>query len=125
MGKLRFYARGTAQVTDPHAQERGLRRCIGRRWQEVEKGRWAWVPTEKPQECDYHHDLAKACRDGDLWPADEETAAALGVGFDPSFGGERTETIREFKAKKAEEPTKASEPSKKAEAKATGGKGDL
>lgn len=97
MARLKFYARGTAQVTDPHAQERGTRRCIGRRWQEVTTGRWAWVPTEKPQETDYHADLVRACKDGDLWPADEATAKACGVGFDPDFGGERTQTIREFK----------------------------
>lgn len=113
MSRLRFYARGTAQVTDPHAQERGTRRCIGRRWQEVEPGRWSWVPTGEPQECDYHHDLAKACRDGDLWPADEATAKECGAGFDPTFGGEETETIRAFKAKTKPEP------------KAAGGKGDV
>jgi hypothetical protein len=27
-------------------------------------------------------------RDGDLWPADQETATRVGVKFDPTFGGE-------------------------------------
>lgn len=104
--RLRFYCRGTAQVPDPHAADRGVRRCIGRRWQEAMPGRWAWVPTGEPQEVDYHHDLAKACRDGDLWPADEDTAATCSVGFDPTFGGEGTQTIKDFKSKS--EPKKAS-----------------
>lgn len=107
MGTLRFYARGTAQVTDPHAAERGIRRCVGRRWQEVQPGRWSWVPTDKLDECEYHHDLAKACRKGDLWPADEETATALNVAFDPTFGGEVTESIKDWKSKAAPEKSDA------------------
>jgi hypothetical protein len=98
--RLRFYARGTALVADVHAQEHPthpIRRFVGRRWQEVMPGRFAWCPTEAPQELDYHHDLARACRDGDLWPADEETAKAVGVAFDPTFGGEETETIRKWR----------------------------
>lgn len=100
-GRLRFYARGTALVADVHAQEHPthpIRRFVGRRWQEALLGRWAWAPTETPQECDYHHDLVRACKDGDLWPADEETAAVCGVPFDPDFGGEETETIKAWKA---------------------------
>lgn len=119
--RLRFYARGQAQVTDPHAQERGVRRCIGRRWQEVLPGRWAWVPTEKPQEVLYDHFLADAARKGDLWPADKETADALGIPFDPTYGGEHTETIKDYKAK-LEDPAHADEP-KKHETPAKAGKG--
>lgn len=118
--RLRFYARGTALVEDVHAANRAtrpVRRMIGRRWQEVEKGRWAWAPTGAPEEVDYHRDLVKACQDGDLWPADEATAQLCKVGFDPTFGGEATETIKDFKAK-AEEPKKAD--AKKAD---DGGKG--
>jgi hypothetical protein len=118
--RVKFYARGTAQVTDPHAQDRGVRRCVGRRWQEVTTGRWAWVPTEDPQEIDYHHDLAKACRDGDLWAADEATAKACGVPFDPSFGGELTQTIKAYKASKTVD-AKPAEESKKV----PGGKADV
>lgn len=97
--RLRFMARATALVTDPSALERGIRRFIGRRWQEVEAGRFAWVPTGEAQSHEYHRDLVKACRDGDLWPADEATAKACGVGFDPKFGDEVTETIKAFKDK--------------------------
>lgn len=121
MARLKFHARGTALVTDPIAQERGVRRFVGRRWQEVEKGRWAWVPTEKPQEIDSHQDLIRATRDGDLWPADEATAIACGVGFDPLFGKEPTQTIRDFKAETAEQPSKALDTKA---GKQSGGKGD-
>jgi hypothetical protein len=100
--RLRFFARGTALVADVHAQEHpthSVRRFIGRRWQEVLPGRWAWAPSEKPQETDYHHDLVRAARDGDLWCADEETAKACGLGFDANFGGEETESIKAWKAR--------------------------
>ncbi len=115
MARLKFFARGIALVTDVDAQERGLRRFIARRWQEVQPGRWAWVPAEKPQEVESHPDLLRACRDGDLWAADEATAKACGVSFDPLFGEEPTETIKGFKAKKTEA---------KLDAEASGGKGD-
>lgn len=126
--RLRFYARGTALVADVHAQEHPKhksRRFIGRRWQEIAPGQWGWCPTETPQECDYHHDLARACRDGNLWPADEATAKACGVAFDPDFGGEETETIKAWKAKQAtaSAPPAPAAP-KKAEAKTSGGKAD-
>ncbi len=109
MARLRFYARGTAQVSDVHAQEHPthpVRRFIGRHLQEVLPGRWSWVPKDTPDETPYHPDLAKACRDGHLWPADEYTAkmcsnSEVKVAFDPNFGGELTETIKAFKAKKA------------------------
>lgn len=100
--RLRFYARGSALVADVHAQEHPthpIRRFVGRRLQEVTPGRFGWCPTEAPQEIDYHHDLARACKDGDLWPADEETAKACGVPFDPTFGGEETETIKAWRAR--------------------------
>lgn len=131
MPKLRFYARGTAQVTDVAAQERGIRRCVGRRWQEVVPGRWAWVPTGEPQAVEYHPDYVKAVREGDLWPADEETAKACRVPFDPKFDDETTETIKEFKAKKAaaaEAAKSADKPGDKPADKPgqkPGGKGDV
>lgn len=100
--RLRFYARGTALVADVHAQEHPthpIRRFVGRRWQEVVPGRFAWCPTEDPQELAYHHDLTRACKDGDLWPADEETAKACGVAFDATFGDEETDTIKAWRAR--------------------------
>ncbi len=124
--RLRFYARGTALVTDPHAQDRGVRRFIGRRWQEVLPGRWAWCPTGEPQAVAHHGDLVKAARDGDLWPADEETAKACGLPFSDAFDTETTETIKAFKAAKAAAdapPKKLEAPAKTAEKSA--GKGDV
>lgn len=126
--RLRFYCRQTALVEDVHAANRDkpLRRMIGRRWQEVLPGRWAWVPTGEAQEVDYHADLVKACQEGDLWPADEATAKACGVPFSEAFDDETTESIKAFKARLAA----ASAPPAKVETKddkkagAAGGKGD-
>lgn len=88
--KLRFVAKGTACVPDPHgAESTPMRRgIVGRAHKEVEPGKWAWVRNDQPAELPYHHDLRKAVMDGDLWPADEATAKACGVAFDPKFGGE-------------------------------------
>jgi len=129
--RLRFYARGTALVADVHAQEHPthpVRRFVGRRLQEVMPGRFGWCPTETPQELDYHHDLVRACKDGDLWPADEETAKACGVAFDATFGGEETETIKAWRARAAAGGQAPAQPPKKEEkpsvAKTTGGKGE-
>lgn len=126
--RLRFYARGSALVTDPHAQERGIRRFIGRRWQEVLPGRWAWCPTGEAQAIEAHPDLVKAARDGDLWPADEATAKACGLPFSTAFDDETTETIKAFRERKAaaEAASKApltTESTKKADKPA--GKGDV
>ena len=90
--KLLFHARGTACVPDPHGADAvpQRRRMVGRAHKEVSPGTWAWIPTDTPDALDYHHDLAKAVKDGDLWAADLATAKALGVDFDPAFGGETT-----------------------------------
>jgi hypothetical protein len=124
--RLRFLCRGTAQVADPNAQLNGNRRCIGRRWQEVVPGTWSWCPTDKADETDYHPDLVQACKEGDLWAADDATAKACGVAFDPTFGGETTQTIKDFKAQQSGEAPKAEEPVKKSEQSAkAGGKGEV
>lgn len=117
--KLRFLAKGTACVPDPHGTESTpqRRRIVGRTHKEVSPGTWAWVRKEKPEELPFHHDLAKAVRDGDLWPADEASARACGVKFDPSFGGE-------FAQPKAEEKKEPAEPDEQP-AEDAGGKGDV
>lgn len=94
--KLRFYARGTALVSDIDAMERGIRRFIGRKYEAVKDkpGRFGFAPTGELEEVPYHHEYAKACADGDLWPADQETAEILSraldrkITFDSKFGGE-------------------------------------
>lgn len=143
--RLSFFARRDALVSDPHALEREkrpTRRFVGRRWTEVMAGRWAWVPADKPEAIDYHHDLVKAAKDGDLWPADEYTAKVCGLAFDPNFGGEETETIKAWKAKQDAAAAKKDPPAagaaeaepapvmggggkKKNDAGAAGGKGDV
>ena len=98
---LRVRARNTPQpgreappcVPDPHGADASpqVRRIIGRRHEQVSPGRWAWVSTGKVESLAYHHDIAKAIRDGDLYAADEETARVCCVEFDPTFGGEENE----------------------------------
>ena len=77
-------------VPDPHGTEASpqRRRIIGRKHQQVSPGQWAWVPTGKIEELPYHHDIAKAVQDGDLWAVDEATARACRAKFDSTFSGE-------------------------------------
>ncbi len=77
-------------VPDPHGTESTpqRRRCIGRRHEQVKPGQWGWVATGKVEEIEYHHDISKAITDGDLWPADEATARACSVKWDPTFAGD-------------------------------------
>lgn len=88
--KLRFYARGTALVSDFDALDRPvpLRRFIGRRYTEITPGRWGFAPTGEADEISARPEIIKAALDGELWPADDATAKACGVKFDPKFGGE-------------------------------------
>ncbi len=87
---LRFYARGSALVPDFGAMERAvpLRRYIGRKYKEVSLGQWGFVPTLEADAVSSHfNEYVKACKAGDLWAGDLETAEYCGVPFDPSFGG--------------------------------------
>lgn len=92
MEKVRFFARGEALVTDFKAALQGVRRFVGRRWMLVdapdrEGGRgWAWVPTDVAHEVELLPEYVRAAKKGDLWPADEASAKACGVKFDPNFG---------------------------------------
>ncbi len=88
--KLRFFARGAALVSDFDALDRSppLRRFIGRKYQEVNPGEWGFVPTSEPDDVRLRPEIVKAARDGELWAADESTAKACGIRFDPQFGGE-------------------------------------
>ncbi len=83
---LRFRARGTALVQNYEAMEARIKRFIGRRYLEVEPGVFGFVPTGETDEVKYGAEYVRACKDGDLWPADLETAQACGVSFDPLFG---------------------------------------
>lgn len=97
---FKFYARGKAMVFDLEAHDQGIRKFIGRRHDRTlgfpeydENGNkfmtGGWPATETPQEVPERAEYIQACRDGDLWPADEATARACGVKFDPTLGGER------------------------------------
>lgn len=107
---LRFRARGTALVPNIDLQIARVRGFIGREYVHVkpsdgpeaaallsgqtldkEGGRWMFRAVEEPTELPYRHEYVKACKDGDLWPADQDTADACGVEFDETFGDEEND----------------------------------
>src|SRR5690348_7889985 len=99
MQMLKFLSRGNAMVFDLDLHDVGVRRFIGRRHDKTvgfagkdENGNptmsGGWPSTSKPQEVPARGEYMMACKDGDLWAADEATAKYCGVKFDPKFGGE-------------------------------------
>lgn len=78
------------RMPDPHGadSEPQRRRIIGCQHVEVKPGTWGWKATGKVEEIGFHRDIRKAVIDRDLWPADEATAKACGVEFDPKCGGD-------------------------------------
>ena len=102
MKKLRVLARGAAMVFDYERHDAGTRRFVGRRFDgslgavfvdesgaQQRQGGWpASHSPANPDEIPHRADYVRALRDGDLWPADAETAAFVGVAFDPTFGGD-------------------------------------
>jgi len=97
MHKLKVRARGAIMV--PHHEAQG-HTCafVGRRWDASVNG-WpstghvVEVPTLSPTSPhfpEYHREYMRELAQGTLWPADEATAQAAGVPFDPSFGNEVT-----------------------------------
>lgn len=95
VNKLRFHARGSALVQNFEHLEAGKKSFLGRRYTQLaapdtndpeDFGTWGFAPTGSVAEVPYRAEYVKACKDGDLWPADEETAKACGVAFDPHFG---------------------------------------
>ena len=92
--KVRVLARGTALVPDFDAMERepAVRRNIGRKYEQVSRGQWGWVPSGNPDLVTKRAEIARALADGDLWPADKATAewafsiTRVRVEFDPTFG---------------------------------------
>jgi hypothetical protein len=83
--KLRFRARGEALVQNLERLEAGIKSFIGRKFVQVGPEQWGFDPTGD-EEVAYRAEYVKACKDGDLYPADAETASACGVAFDASFG---------------------------------------
>jgi hypothetical protein len=96
--KLRFRARGTAMVQNFERLDAGINSFVGRKFGPVKDkpGRHAFIPSGEVEEVPYRAEYVKACAEGDLWPADEETAKACdhyakshelpSVAFDPKFG---------------------------------------
>jgi hypothetical protein len=92
MSTLRVYARGTDMVFH-HLSPR--HEYVGRTFDASlasDKALGGWRPRTTPSEIPAHPDFIKALRDGSLWAADEATAKAAGVAFDPTFAGEFTST---------------------------------
>ena len=87
ISKLRFRARGDALVQNFEKLDAGIKSFIGRKYVEVEPGWWGFVPTGETDEVAYRAEYVRSCKDGELYPADAETAAACGASFDPTFGG--------------------------------------
>jgi len=99
---LRLRAKGDLLCADYDAHESGIKRFVGRKHSTAygheyrdEQGNLlktgGWPSTGEPQELPYRAELAQAVREGDCWAADEATAAACGVTFDPTCGGELQE----------------------------------
>lgn len=102
MKKLRFRARGESLVQNFERLEAGIKSFLGRKFEEVEPGVWGFVPTGKEEEVPYRAEYVKACKDGDLYPADKATADACGVAFDPLFGELPNKVAEKPAAKSAE-----------------------
>lgn len=87
-------ARGSALLPDFAAQDRGIKKMIGRTYEEVSPGQFGWKATGKSEEVARSAEIATAIADGDLFPGDAATAAWAAaltrkkVTFDPSFGTE-------------------------------------
>ena len=126
---LRVLSRGTALVPDYEALKHpthSVRRFHGWRHDPShgdlipeQDGQGRWAPSDKRQgafaklhdEVVEVPDSAEVRRhlrgdersaewDGDLWPADEETALFVDVPFDPTFGGEHPEVSKAFESDK-------------------------
>ena len=124
---LRVLARGGILVIDvDHASAattRGQRKYVGRKsvkaWKEedlpegcprhlhsnefLEQGQqsiphMAFPSLGRPVTVSNSSYYRKVVKKGALWPADAETAAACGVRFDPTFGGEYPELVKKSAA---------------------------
>lgn len=81
MQTLKVFTSGRAMVTDHKALSSGVRRYIGRQYDPTLGKAGGWVPNEEPQEIENSADYRQAVREGDLLPADQETASLCGVSF--------------------------------------------
>ena len=79
--KLRFSARGTAMVQNLQKLEANIKSFIGRKYVEVSPGVWGFTPNGV-EEVEYTTEYVRACKEGDLHPADQDTATACGVAYE-------------------------------------------
>ena len=118
--KLRVLPRGAAMVPHYDHQASGRRSFHG--WkhdaslgpsfldpatkQPRNHGAFVKMPdvVEIPMTSDFVGEYVRHLRDKDLWPADEFTAQAGGVKFDPTFGGEFQPPTSEAPPVPSEEP---------------------
>lgn len=98
--KLRFRARGEALVQNFERLEAGVKSFVGRKYLEVSPGQWGFAPTNAAEEVAFRAEYVKACKEGDLYPADAATASACGVSFDPTFGAPKAPEKSAAKAEK-------------------------
>lgn len=79
-------------VQNIDAMRAGLRRYVGRHLDTtIAPGQLAYVPNDEVCELPSYHEYVRAIQDGDLWAADEDTAAFCRVKFDFAFGANETE----------------------------------
>lgn len=79
MNKIRVKCSGTAMVPDVDALNAGLRRFIGRMWVQPKYG---WEACEDAVEVKALPEYVRAVKEGDLLPADKETADFCKVSFE-------------------------------------------
>jgi hypothetical protein len=84
---LRVRARGTALVCRLESMNASPRHFIGREWIETD-GVHALHPSDEDSVVANRAEYRQAVKDGSLWAADEDTARACGVAFDPALGDE-------------------------------------
>lgn len=91
-GLVSDYARLAASIAAgvalPHADK-----FVGRAFVPDASGATAgaWVAKSEPTDVPNVAEYRNAVVEGSLWPADEATAKACGVPFDPFFGGQFAE----------------------------------
>lgn len=96
---LRFRARGGLMVSHYGADQPhdSIARYVGRSYDASYRdpksgvdGGWPALTGGEEINVDRMHmaEYTRECNEGALWPGDAETASALGVKFDPKFGGE-------------------------------------
>ncbi len=78
---LRVLPNGNALVQDHERLDQGTNAFIGRRYREIEPGRFGFAPTETVVEVPYRHEYVRALQAGDLLPADAATAKVVGLKF--------------------------------------------